>query len=209
MQGKVWVLKHHISSLEENHVAIATTSKELDTDIGVINEDLDVLENIVENLDNAQRKNNIKIRGLREATEGNYLVGYLTSLYINWVKIACVIVISITTAFWVGVDKASQRYPWDILVKFSSGDTKTKVLSAFQKNLDTVTEGDKISIYLDLSPLTLKKRHNFRFLTAKDILPLGFPFQTYIMFKTYFFCTIGNAICFQNKMKLLLASEET
>lgn len=51
-----------------------TTLKEHDVGLGDLREDLDVLEGVVENLDKLQTNNNIKIRGLKEAIEGEDLV---------------------------------------------------------------------------------------------------------------------------------------
>lgn len=58
---------------------------EFEEDIGCIDSDLGELEDTVENLDNLQRKNNIKLRGLKENIEGTDLVGLLTQLFSGWV----------------------------------------------------------------------------------------------------------------------------
>lgn len=54
-----------------------------------------------ENLDNAQWKNNIKIRGLKEGVEGegDGLFGCLSELFSGWVGVDCEIVIYISSSY--------------------------------------------------------------------------------------------------------------
>lgn len=46
-------------------------------DLGTIDQDLEDLKATLENIDNLQRKNNMKIRGLKEKIENDYLLGFL------------------------------------------------------------------------------------------------------------------------------------
>lgn len=61
-------------------MGVETALKDLEVDIGDMNEDLGALGNIVKNLDNLHRKNIIKIRGLKEKTEGSNLPDFLRIL---------------------------------------------------------------------------------------------------------------------------------
>lgn len=83
LQGEVHIVKHKVASNEENFAVVDITLKELNGDIDVC-EDLDVLREMVENLDSLQRKNIIKVRGLKENIEGEGLVQFLVPLFSNW-----------------------------------------------------------------------------------------------------------------------------
>lgn len=63
----------------------------------------------------------------------------------------------IIAVFNIGVYRSSQRYPQHIIVKFSSKNAKAIVLKAAWENSNLLLEGDRISIYLDLSHITEKK----------------------------------------------------
>lgn len=77
---------------------MVATSKLLRDDYGEVTEGLKDLETVVEKLDNAQRKNNVKLRGLKEGAEGKDLVGFLTELFTAWAGAESEAVISIETA---------------------------------------------------------------------------------------------------------------
>lgn len=64
------MVKHRVTLIEKNATEADVALTQLDSDIGYINEYLDYLERFVENLDNSQRKNNIKLRGLKENIKG-------------------------------------------------------------------------------------------------------------------------------------------
>lgn len=49
-----------------------------------ISEGLEELEDRVENLDNIQKKNNLKFRGLKESIEGDNLKSSLEGLFTTW-----------------------------------------------------------------------------------------------------------------------------
>lgn len=59
-----------MDTLEKKTLATDSILKEFEDDIGEVDKDLDDLEGALENLDNLQRKSNIKIRGLKENIEG-------------------------------------------------------------------------------------------------------------------------------------------
>lgn len=76
-----------------------------------LNEDVNELEEVVEKLDNSLRKNNLKIRGLKEEIEGRDLVRYLTELFTEWVGSDCELEISLLTANWVGLLRKEAKFP--------------------------------------------------------------------------------------------------
>lgn len=57
--------------------------RSINEDVLCLDKDLNDLEGIVENLDNQQHRNNIKIRVLKEKLEGKKLSDYLTDLFVS------------------------------------------------------------------------------------------------------------------------------
>lgn len=68
-------IKQHANALESKVEASAVIVQGL---VVELTEGVTDLEEMVEYLDNSQRKNDLKIRGLKEGTEGRDFVGYLT-----------------------------------------------------------------------------------------------------------------------------------
>lgn len=52
----------------------------LKEDIEEVKDEYDELERVIESLDNNQRKNNLKLRGLKEGEKGKDLTGYLIDI---------------------------------------------------------------------------------------------------------------------------------
>lgn len=65
-----------VTVLESQVTKVVVTSKTLLDGYGEVTEDLQDLDTVVEKLDNAQCKNNIKLRGLKERAESKNLVGF-------------------------------------------------------------------------------------------------------------------------------------
>lgn len=76
--------------------------------------------NSTENLDHGQRKNSIKIRGLREGVDGGDLMVFFTELFTAWIEV-CDVAVSIIAAYRIGLEKKSLRYPRDVVVSFLNG----------------------------------------------------------------------------------------
>lgn len=90
-------------------------------------------------------------------------------------------------AYRIGpLKRQHQKNPRDILVKFPSWQTKSKVLNAFQENL--VIEGSEITLCSDGNTINLNKRKKFRFLNTvlqqeNASFKWGFPFKLIINYK--------------------------
>lgn len=119
-------------------------------DVEDFGREYDELESTVESLDNNQRKNNLKIRGLKEGAKGPDLKGYLTGLFSNWIGSEAETDISVTSAFPLGPLKKAPRYATDIIVKLPY----------------VLIEGNIVSVFPDLAAITLRKRKLIRFLTS-------------------------------------------
>lgn len=133
---------------------------------------VDNLETTVENLDNAQHKNNLKICGLEETIEGKDLSGYLTDLFTSWVGSECEVELSIMSAYRVKPHKVMNKYPRDIIVKFPYWNVKAKVLESYWEQSSPIIEGSQVNIFPDISAITLRQRRNFKFLT-RELQALG------------------------------------
>lgn len=129
-------------------------AKTLDTDLENFNEDFDALQTTTESIDNSLRKNNIRLRGLQEGVEGDALTGHLTELFTAWAGSECEIVISIISAYPMGISKEVNKYPRDILIKFYNWIVKSKVLGIFLDQSDVEVGGFKLQIFPDLSTIT-------------------------------------------------------
>lgn len=105
--------------------------KTLEADVDLIGRSFDVLESTVENLENTQCRNNLKIHSLKENIEGKDLSGYIIDLFSSWVGSNCEVEVSITVAYRVGVYRPTNKYPRDIIVKFPYWNVKAKILESY------------------------------------------------------------------------------
>lgn len=143
------------------------------------------------------------MRRLKEGAEGEDLTGYVTELFSAWVGSECEVVISIGTAFRNGSLKTTNKYPRDSLLKFLSWVIKAKVLEIHADLLESDTGESGLQIFSDLSPIMLKKRRYFKFLTSvlaslKMKYHWGFPFRLIVFLnsKTVVLCTYQEAMIF-------------
>lgn len=102
-QGDLLEVTRKVDMIEKKSLAIDSTLKEFEADISYINNNLENLGETVENLDNLSRKNNIKVRWLKENTEGSDLVSFLVKLFSGWASLDKDFELQILTAFRIGV----------------------------------------------------------------------------------------------------------
>lgn len=92
--------------------------------------------------------------------EGQDLNGYLMDLFSTWVGYEAKTKVSITSAFQIGSLKTAAMYPRDIIVKFPYWETKLNILESHWEQPDITIDGKSVSIFPDLSSITLRKsRH--------------------------------------------------
>lgn len=84
LKSDISMTSSKMTTLETQVTRVVATVKSLQEDYGDVTEDFQELETVVEKLDNAQHKNDGKLRGLKEGTEGKDLVGFLTKLFTGW-----------------------------------------------------------------------------------------------------------------------------
>lgn len=75
MKTEVSAVGRNVTDLNVTVEKVDSFTKTLDEEVGDLNNEIDNLETRRE-IDNNQRKNNIKIRGLREGSESSDLVGF-------------------------------------------------------------------------------------------------------------------------------------
>lgn len=61
-----------------------------------------MLQSSAENIENSYKKNNIKLKGLKEGLEGSDLISYLVDLFTASAGLDCELVISISAANHIG-----------------------------------------------------------------------------------------------------------
>lgn len=131
-QVEITSVKQKVLGVEKQVGAVEGSLKTLEEEVDVIGRRFDNLESTVENLDNAQRRNNLKIHRLKEAIEGKDLSGYLIDSFTSWVASDCEVELSISSTYRVGLYRVTNKYPRDIIVKVSYWKVKAKVLETLR-----------------------------------------------------------------------------
>lgn len=108
----------------------------------------------------------IWLRGLREGIEGEELFQYLEEVFTGCWEADTEIVIWIASAYRLGPFRKTKKIPRDVLVRFPDWHTKRAVLNIFRKQQGLEIESFQISIYSDLSIITIRKQKNFKFVTS-------------------------------------------
>lgn len=136
-------------------------------EVAHLSEDVDEVQAVVENSGNLGKKNNLRLRGLKEQTEEGDLCTFLQDLFTSWLGADQNVEMNLGTAYRVGpLKKYHYRNPRGLLIKFPNWHMKSKVEDAFQENPDFLINDSRISLLPDLSIITLSKHQNFKFLTS-------------------------------------------
>lgn len=72
---------------------------------------MEELQSVVENVDNIVKKNNIRVRGLKEGAEKKGLSQYLEEVFTGCLGVDTEIVMWITAAYCIGLLRKTQKYP--------------------------------------------------------------------------------------------------
>lgn len=124
--------------------------KDLEAELDVIGRGFDNLEATVENLNNFQRKNILRIRGLKENIEGKNLSGYGVDLFSSWLSSEFEIERSISSASRVGIYRPTNKHPRDIIVRFPYWSTRAKVLESHWEQPAPIIKGSQVNLYPDI-----------------------------------------------------------
>lgn len=136
-----------------------------------------------EDLENRERRQNLRFRGILETVCDSELRPYLLSLFNNLVP-------SVVDIDWrldrahrsLGPKPPAGARPRDVVVRFHYFESKEALTLATRNKSQITYKGAKLQIFSDLSPITLAKRRNLRPLTShlqQHKIPYfwGFPFR--------------------------------
>lgn len=73
----------------------------MEEDFAEVNKDLDVVHTCMENADNLMRKNNLRMRGLKEYIGEENLILFLEQFFSSLENLQSQLCISIQSAFWL------------------------------------------------------------------------------------------------------------
>ena len=148
----------------QDTVQKATTSAELTSSLM---EQMEMTSLKCEDLENRLRRDNIRIRGLEENVEGPDLEAFVTGLF-QEIMGDSAMEVNIDRAHRVGPPAVSTRKkPRDILVKLTSFKVKENILRKARQNDNVSFQGHSCSLYQDIAPATLARRHQLRPITEK------------------------------------------
>lgn len=144
--------------MKEEVLIVKKGSGTLEKGLNTLGEDLEQLEDnfeelqqTVENIDNNLRKNNIRIKGVKEGVEGNDLKSLLKEVFSACLGTDWDISLQISSAFQVGGRGRSLLPPRDIIVKFPSWYIKPKVLENIWEHSGLAIGGAQVSVYCSCS----------------------------------------------------------
>lgn len=129
-------------------------------------DDFEELEQTVESVDNNLRKSNIRLKGVKGGVEGKDLKQFLEEVFTACLGSDCDVVVQIDSAFYVGNINWTLLSPRAIVVKLPTWLLKSKLLEVFWEQAGLEIAGTKVSVFADLSLITLKNKKSLHFLTA-------------------------------------------
>lgn len=133
-------------------------------DLDQLEDNFDELQEAIENIDNNLRKNNICLKGVREESEGKDLKQFIEEVFTVCLGSDSEIVVQISSAFRAGNIRGSLVRPRDIVVKLPTWQLKSKIVEAIWVQSGLEIAGSAVSVFPDLSPITLRKRKHLQFL---------------------------------------------
>lgn len=181
LRGEIDQLGDRTDTLENKLDELVQYVQVLEEDNAAIKHSVTQLQAQQEDLENRERRQNLRIRGIPEKIEDRDLRSYLLSLF-------NVVAPNIPDIDW-RLDRAHRSLapkppaganPRDVVVRFHYYDSKEALTIATRNQLDF--KGSRIQIFNDLSPITLARRRNLRPLTLhlqthKVSYRWGFPFR--------------------------------
>lgn len=117
---------------------------------------------------NRQRSFNLKFRAIEEKAEGNTdLIIYMANWLATTLDLQGEAYPVITQAFRLGSAKLMTRtFPRDIIVTFADIRVKHKILNMAKEKGFLSHNNDRVSVFLDLTPETLKKKKELKEITT-------------------------------------------
>lgn len=136
-----------------------------------------------DDLENRSRRENLRLKGVKEKDEGSDMNAYLQRLFKAVLDDATITEVLLVRSHRVGpLIQTPNRRPRDILATFQSFQLKEQILRKMKGKTHFMFEGSSVQFYQDLTQLTLQKRREMQAVTAvlrdKQIrYKWGFPFR--------------------------------
>lgn len=124
------------------------------------------------------------MKGLRERIEENDLKGFFENLLTGFLGSNTEAVIQLKDAYRLGTLHPGKRNTRDrdVLVRFVNWATKSLVLYIL-RDKPKLIEGQELTFYSDLCPLTLQKRREWKLISFSILYQWGFPLNVLIDYK--------------------------
>lgn len=113
---------------QQTIVEVAKVVKLMGEDIVGRHDNTEEMFNQLEAMENKQRKNNLRLKNLREKAESANLKNYLTDLVESIIGLDTNNTVKIDSAFQIGPYKKHASKPRDVLVKFADWNSKKVIL---------------------------------------------------------------------------------
>ncbi|XP_063806048.1 uncharacterized protein LOC134984390 [Pseudophryne corroboree] len=170
-------------SLERKMDEVCQYQAVIEQELTDLRADVDLHGDHLEDLDNQNRRNNIRVRKIPASVTMETLPGFPEGLFLN--------LIPGTPKDLLILDRAHRALrprppptqpPRDVILRFHYYKTKEKLMSAAREHQSVDYSGTQLQIYQDLAPSTLRKRWDLaavtRVLRTHSIkYKWGFPFQ--------------------------------
>lgn len=130
-----------------------------------LEDDFDDLQQLVETIDNNSRRYNVLFKRVKEGTEGPDLVKFMAELCVTHFGTANDATAQVISTYRVGGRRQSEDKPRDVVVHLSNWHIKTEILTCSLEKSGLTVGGASVSVFPDISFITLRKRRYFHFLT--------------------------------------------
>lgn len=183
LRGEIALVEERTDRLENKMDELINYVQVLEEDNHTLKQQITLLQSQQEDLENRERRQNLRIRGVPETVGDAQLHEYLLGLFVTLAP-------TIPDIDW-RMDRAHRSLapkppvgarPRDIIIKFHYYESKESLLNSTRNKTSITYKGEKLQIFSDLSPITLAKRRSLRPVTLHlqkhcIIYRWGFPFK--------------------------------
>lgn len=201
--GKIEGMNIRMESLEKELKQVKEKMQQQEKDLKQAVSTMDEQEN-------RSRRNNIRIRGLKESVTSEMLLEVIQKIFSNILQDlskAEILIDRVHRA--MAPRKGDVNMPRDVICKLHYPQTKEKIMAAVRKNNHIQYEGSNLLFFQDLSKLTLDKRRALKPLLEQLRIKnkqyrWKFPFQLQVQHEgqTVIFREMADLEDFQKKLQL-------
>lgn len=157
LQKDVATLQQELSSVDKSNKTLKNGLQMMEVDFTDLNRDFDITQSCIENLDNLSRKNNLRLRGLKESAEGHDLKSFTEQQLVDLDNSNAATGISVESAYRVGPLRKSRKTPHEVVIKFPDWETKLSAIDLINQNSGIKEDGTYLNFFSDFSKITLQK----------------------------------------------------